>query len=259
MAGKPKPWTKDPVLQSVYFTNPYRENDKTTVWFRENVRDPLREDPAVLFATICFRWFNWIPTGEVLQAEGLLTDWETRKAVTRLGELRAEGRQVFTGAFNISNSGSPKQKVERVCEDYVAPAWKHCRIHMWNRKATLADTHEWLSALPGLGGGGFMAAQVVADLKYTCLLADAPDWWTWCSPGPGSKKGLNLVLGRPPESPYAKGEFLWEINALRERVNDGLKIPPLHAQDVQNCCCEFFKYERSRNEGRAKRGYSGVC
>ncbi len=62
-AGAAKPWTDDEVLQNYFFTSPYRERDKTTTWFRTHVRDPLRDDPAVILATTIFRWFNHIPTG----------------------------------------------------------------------------------------------------------------------------------------------------------------------------------------------------
>jgi hypothetical protein len=34
--GKPKPWTDDPILRDYKFTNPFRENDRGTVWLREN-------------------------------------------------------------------------------------------------------------------------------------------------------------------------------------------------------------------------------
>src|SRR5262245_1677713 len=89
-AGMSPPWTDDEILQSIFFTNPYREHDKTTVWFRENVRDPLRNDPRVLFATIIFRWFNYIPTGEILKETdlqipvrrfGLLEHWQPELAL----------------------------------------------------------------------------------------------------------------------------------------------------------------------------------
>ena len=33
--GLPRPWTTDIILDTYRFTNPFRENDKTTVWFRE--------------------------------------------------------------------------------------------------------------------------------------------------------------------------------------------------------------------------------
>jgi hypothetical protein len=37
------------------------------------------------------------------------------------------------------------------------------------------------------------------------------------------------------------------------------RMPQLHAQDLQNCLCEFDKYERVRlGEGRPKAKYNGV-
>src|SRR5262245_3400851 len=103
LAGKPKPWTDDVVLQTGYFTNPYRENDKTTVWFREHVREPLRDDPQVLLTTIIFRWFNLIATGEFLANEGLLYNWHTPLAKQLLGKRRQEGHKIFTGAYLIQS------------------------------------------------------------------------------------------------------------------------------------------------------------
>jgi hypothetical protein len=102
-AGEPKPWTQDEVLQSWFFTMPHREYDKTTIWFRENLRDPLdslssSDSPRkmdtilknvgsrpgfkgevlttardLLWATIAFRWFNFIPTGQVLMGTHFYT------------------------------------------------------------------------------------------------------------------------------------------------------------------------------------------
>jgi len=42
--GRPKPWTQDKIFLENKFCNPFRENDKTTVWFRENIREPLRDN-----------------------------------------------------------------------------------------------------------------------------------------------------------------------------------------------------------------------
>jgi hypothetical protein len=39
-AGKPKPWTEDPILQRNYFCNVYRELDKTTVCFFATISLP---------------------------------------------------------------------------------------------------------------------------------------------------------------------------------------------------------------------------
>lgn len=280
-AGKPRPWTDDPILQSVYFTNVYREQDKVTTWFRDNIREPMRDDPGVMFATIAFRWFNWPATGDSLRCFsvgkpalpfGLFQRWDTKAAVRVLTALKEAGNQIFTGAYNISNGGSSKPKINRVCEDYIQPVWEanekikrdiFMPMVMGDTSLTLAEAHGYLSQLPGMGGSGFMAAQVVADLKYTAVLENASDWWTWCSPGPGSKKGLALLLGEKPSTstgPRGDSGFSQEIEKLRQVMNRRFagKMPPIHAQDVQNCLCEFFKMERARTEGgRTKRRYNG--
>ncbi len=265
--GKQRPWTDDEVLQSYFFTNSYRETDKVTAWFREHVRDPLKDMGAVVFATIAFRWFNYIPTGALLQHYGLLTQgWDLARAVKCLTSAKEDGVQIFTGAFNISNSGSTKSKINRVCEDYIQPVWED-NVRLVGRltirtadegKLTMQEVHGMLMQYPGLGGSGFMAAQVVADLRYTWVLRDAPDWWSWCSPGPGSRRGLNILLERPVESPIKAAEWNTEIAKLCAVVKARGTMPPMCAQDLQNCLCEFFKYERARQGGGSKRKYRGM-
>jgi hypothetical protein len=273
-AGLPKPWTKDKVIQQVYFTNPYRENDRVTKWYAENIRNKLYKDTRVIFATITFRWFNLPSTGEALMnapdgewpfCQNLLWRWNTKAAVAHLTRLKNQGNKIFTGAFNISNSGSTKPKINRVCEDYIEPVWmnRHTLVEelargAYERKITLAGAQELFMELPGLGGSGFMAAQIVADLKFTKFLENAPDWWTWCSPGPGSIRGLNILLGSSNIKQKVP-KFLWHVNELRKKVNQALPLmPTFSAQDIQNCLCEFSKMVKVREGGRFKRKYKGV-
>ena len=263
-AGFPKPWTNDEILQTQYFTNVRREDDKVTIWFKDNIRGPLQDDPMVVFATIAFRWFNWIPTGEQLLKYptntpcGAFTDWNLQAVLSRLHGLKEHGAQIFTGAFNISNSGSTKPKIDRVCEDYIQPVWEqkdrlYTRIQDVN---SMSQAFAILNNLPGLGGSGFMAGQVVCDLAYTHVLANAPDWHTWCSWGPGSKRGMNRVFGEHED--YAMPRAIWDRNLLylMELTKKRLKLD-LHARDVQNCLCEFGKYERGLEGTRLKRRYNG--
>ena len=80
LRGESWPWTEDKILQEYKFTNPFRENDRTTIWFRENIRDPLRKNPNVLMATVIFRWCNLIHTGETLLKYDLLENWDSEVA-----------------------------------------------------------------------------------------------------------------------------------------------------------------------------------
>jgi hypothetical protein len=277
-AGLPAPWTDDVILQTYFFTNPYRENDKFTVWLRENVRGPLSDDPRVLFAVIAARWFCWAPTVRILMGlnpcpeakgngENLLLEWDTGEALRRLGWFKDEGEQVFTGAFNISNSGSTKPKINRVCEDYIQPAWEACGWEGWiqedlamgayEQKSTMEGAHELLGTLPGMGGGGFMAYEVVCDLRYTPYLEHAPDKLTWSNPGPGAKRGMNVVLGRDPKAPLDRDTWDRESRRLLAEAKQRLRMPPMEMREIEHSLCEMFKYERARLGGGSKRRYNG--
>jgi hypothetical protein len=59
--------------------------------------------------------------------------------------------------------------------------------------------------------GSFQSGQVLANLKYG-QLKSAADWWTFAASGPGSRRGLNRVLGVPQK-----------LNGMRP--NGLIKIP----------------------------------
>jgi hypothetical protein len=266
LCGDPPPWTDDPILQDYWFTNPYREHDKVTKWFRENIREPLRDDPAVLFATICFRWFNRPTTGKVLIERDLLCHWDADFAIEALQEQSKSG-PVFTGAFVIPNSNSTKPKINYICEDVLPKAWERCgpdgdirnQLTDAPNRNRMEQTHKLLGSLPGFGGHGFMAYEVVCDLRYTYLLENAPDKCTWSNPGPGAKRGMNRVMGRPPTSTckdYPQ-RSLEVLQYLRRKLP---KMPPFEMREVEHICCEFDKWERARSGDttmKMKRRYNG--
>jgi hypothetical protein len=108
--------------------------------------------------------------------------------------------------------------------------------------------------------GSFVAAQIVADLKYVPPLKHARDWMTFAAPGPGSKRRLNRVLGRPADAPW-RDDDTWRVGfrRLHEEIKPELErmgLGDLHAQDLQNCLCEMDKYERTGlGEGKPKRRF----
>lgn len=255
---EPKPWTDDEILQSVYFTNPYRENDKTTAWFREAFRGhDSHTNPELIFGTIAFRWFNSIQTGEMLLSHGLLTKWDTVRAIKM---LEAQQGPVFTGAYMIkAGNGPPGCKIRNVCQELGKV---NARIGLITKNVAghdLADAWKEFMKIPHIGP--FMSGQLVADLKYTRVLDSAEDYKDWFSLGPGGARGFNRVHGlpvqdRPPKQPQAK------MRALRDTVNahivpTGMK--PMDCQDVQHCLCELDKYLRVLlNDGmKIKRKYNG--
>ena len=273
-AGAPKPWTDDEVLRSFFFTHPYRELDKVTVWFKENIREPLRDRPEVLFATICFRWFNLPETGNILaelpwtEHQGnLLLHWDPEEALSRLREVRDVRKgQVFTGAFMI-NSPPGRPKLEAIVER-INNVWdnREALKMMWEGRGSysMQDVHKALTQYDGLGG--FMAYEIVCDLRYTAMLEEAPDKMTWCNVGPGARRGLYRVLGVPFEkgnnstSPPPLPNEMDEMRKLLAIAQKRLRgMPSLEMREIEHSLCEADKYCRSlEGDGKLKRTYRGV-
>lgn len=272
-SGKPKPWTDDKVLQTVFFTNPYRENDKTTVWFRKNVRDLLRNNPEVLMATVIFRWFNRPePTGIALANSnsmglryGLLCRWNEKKAIRLLRSLTPP---LFTGAFMIKcGNGPPGSKMPMICRA-ITDVWKR---REWLVKSCEEDCRLqalWQELKKFRGLGGFMAYEIVCDLRYTYLLENASDVDTWTNPGPGCVRGLHRLKGGVPgkgrEDAHRHVKTADRIPVmldLLDTVRKELpKMPHFELREIEHSLCEWDKYERARTGkgGRVKRRYNGV-
>ena len=143
-----KPWTEDPILRDNYFCNVFREDDRTTRWFREQVREPLHYEPAVVWATIVFRWFNYIPTGELIKSI-LLADGSADELETVLRPLQQRGEKLFTGAF-IVKSPNGTDKLSGIL-DCIRAADAFLNREAGRLTNTLEQAHEALQEIPFLG------------------------------------------------------------------------------------------------------------
>jgi hypothetical protein len=262
-AGEPKPWTQDPLLRQFSFTEVFREDDRTTVWLRENVREPLRDSPRVLPAVLIFRWFNRIETGEAIflnKRRGIsafdrfmhTSDIEPmRKAI--IAHCGPTGPFV-TGAYTINtiSAGPNLNKMEGVLK--LIEMWFDAKN--WKRPDTssLQAFCEWCKS-PCLAG--FMVEQVACDLRHTYLLENAPDIMTWTNPGPGCIMGLNRVFGRPVETKLPDSQLIYEMRGLLALSQQPefwpAEWPKWELHEVENICCELNKYQR----GYSRRKYDG--
>jgi hypothetical protein len=256
--ARPKPWTKDPILQRYRFCNIYRELDTVTQWIGNEWRTPHATDKDLWFAMAFARLFN---SPDTLRAVGYPVPWSLSKMKNALQRVERAGNGVFNGAYIVSTNGVSMPKIQYLCERVLEPLWKHREIIRPRAGDTLAAFATRLQQENGFKG--FMAGQVVADLKYAnnSPLSNAVDWHTWAVSGPGSRRGLNRVVGRIVDAPWQERQWHTSLLPLQEQLNNG--IPPvwgmLHAQDVQNCLCEFDKYMRTKlGEGRPKSTYPGV-
>ena len=274
-SGQPKPWTDDEILQKYFFCNVYREADKTTVWFKKNIRDPLKNSPDVVMATIIFRWFN-LPstiksimsfnTRQPTKPFGMLQNWDRTAVYRVLKGLRENGCQIFTGAYMI-NSPANEGKLEAICRR-IDQVWKDRHtILEWVERSynnrSMQGLHSVLTRYEGLGG--FMAYEIVCDLRYTYVLRAAPDKLTWCNPGPGAIRGLyrvfdrDFVKGNNASAPKLPEDWTERTQELLGIVQSRFPtMPTFEMREIEHSLCEADKYSRLLfNDGRAKRTYNG--
>jgi hypothetical protein len=126
-----------------------------------------------------------------------------------------------------------------------------------SRKKSWRVVAERLRLIPGFGGTGFMAKEVLQDLMHTPVLRNAIDQNTWCPAGPGARRGLNRIFQRPVKQHLPEAQALQEMLALFGMAGSALAFfPTLELHDIQFQLCEFDKYERARlGEGRPKALY----
>lgn len=256
--GQPFPWTNDPILKQYRFCNVFREDDKTTVWFKKNIRDILSGGPKVLMATIIFRWFNYIPTGVIL-LDLLLGKWSTKKAAQRLRKIKGK---FTTGAFLV-RSPHGINKIDGLLQ-CIDAAWKmEKQLLIGCGSTSLQEAHATLMDVPCLGR--FMAYEVVTDLRHTQLLGHAHDINSWASAGPGCARGLGWVFRNDPKTfDYAKKSDEFEMVRLMQKLLKKsrsvscwpLSWPDWEMREVEHWLCEYDKYRRGKNGQRLKRKFS---
>lgn len=253
-SGLASPWTKDEILAANRFTNVRREHDKVTVWFRNTLRDPLQERPIpVVLATVVFRTFNLIATGEKLAPMLRAGKWDGSKARA----LLAGQAPVVTGAYIVRTPWGMNKLdgVIKIIDGYLDTEVDLAVTHA----GSLREAHEALITVPYFGH--FTAYEVVSDLRWTCVLRDAPDIMTWANPGPGCLRGMEYILGIPlPQSRANRELCLANMQRLLELSRKQRYWPQDYGQwemrEVEHWLCEFSKYMHAREGKRLKRRFT---
>ena len=262
-SGAPPPWTDDAILRTYRFTNVMREDDRTTRWVRANWTGPHADRPAgeVVFNCGLFRYFGDV---EFMREVGWQTRWgdeEVARVVGIAARRHASGERVFTGAYIVpppraEAESVPKAKAAAICDVVMRGLWgAREELAAVAREGSMERVGTVLMRLPGYGGDGFMAKELLLDLVYALPALAAPvDVDTWCPVGPGARRGLNRLAGRRVE---ARVPFRRLLGEMRGTLRDARgRVPYLRLHDVQFVLCEFDKYERAREGGRMKRKYT---
>ncbi|RKZ72457.1 MAG: hypothetical protein DRQ48_00165 [Gammaproteobacteria bacterium] len=249
-SGQPAPWTKDPVIAGFRFCHIFREDDRTTAWLRENIREPLRDDPVkVAKAVIGFRIFNRITTGELLKPILLRHGWSTKLARKKLTGVAP----LVTGAYMV-RSPYGMNKLTGLLQ-YMDGLIDVRRL----QQPTLQAAHAELLQSPGWGA--FTSYEIICDLMYTSVLENAIDKMTWASPGPGAARGLEWIYGRE-FSRTSQAGIEEQVVLMRKilkssqaKTNWPVEWPAWDMRTVEHTLCEYDKYRRGQLGRRLKRRY----
>jgi putative DNA primase/helicase len=258
-AGQPQPWTDDEILATHRFCNVRRQDDAGTLWVSWNISKAYAGNEYLWLMLCAARLVNWPPSIEALMAEtgawpGPQFDPQVVAAVLqrRLGR----GDKTFSTAYGRGTLKSPKYIAEILGEQFR----NHARMLTLLRQpgTRLATVHAELSQRKGWGGDGFLAYQVLVDLRFTPFLSDAPDRESWCAAGPGTLRGINRMLGRRIDYPLTQAEALDYIRNLYAELRRDFGEINFDLSDVCNVLCETDKYLRAYNKepGTSLRRYN---
>lgn len=266
-SGAPMPWTDDEILRTYKFTNVFREYDWTSAQLIKNFYEPYSDAPLadVLMNAALFRYFG---TFEFAEAVGWNTydrfDFDYIRETARERLLR--GERVFTGAYVITNQGIPDRKENVVVNIFLKGI--HAAIPDLCRE--VQKTRSWksvvqmMSHVPGFGGTGFMAKEILLDTTYTRFWGGyvkngrtvPGDWWSWTPVGPGGRRGAARVAERPRLGEDASLKVIMDLYNDQDRYWPSATWGQLCPHDVQFQLCEFDKYERVRlGEGKPRNKY----
>lgn len=258
------PWTDDPILSTYRFCCVRREDDRVTLWIRQNIRDRFVSHPWLWLMLCIARQINWPDTLAALIAapRGAGGAWpHDEQFLTSimshvLNNRKTRGEKIYTGAYMISApSAKGADKQVYIAETVIGDLWRRRDgFTRWLASGpTLQGTHERIMRSPGWGP--FMAYQAVVDMRFTQLLAGAPDVQTWAAAGPGTLRGLNRIHGRPVKAALSQDQALSEMRAIYRIVQSETGVV-MDFSDVPNALCETDKYLRVKlGEGKPRALY----
>jgi hypothetical protein len=245
-AGQPFPWTDNPILRDYRFCNIDREHDRVTKGITALYREPYRDDPNLWFALLVSRRaVNWPGT---LAELGYPVPWNPERFKDVIRSRQASGQKAYEAqAYKVMVSGQAGEQADLITRRVLTPMWEQRSYYQPRTGDTLASFATRLSEGPFMGG--FYAGQIIADLKYV-QLRDAADWWTFAVSGPGSRRGLDRVMGREPRKYWSEtawyAEFRQLYESTKQRIHEVTGLC-LDAQNEQNALCEFDKFCRLDN------------
>lgn len=251
VAGRPPPWTEDPVLAEHRFTNAYRASDRVSQYLIRNViyaHEQSREE--VFFRVLLFKLFNRIETWELLvDALGEAPSWrafDVERLAGILDTRMATGRRVYSGAYIMP---SPRLGSRRKHKNHLRLLEMMMADRMPARvqaAGSLEEVFKLLRSYPSFGD--FLAFQFAIDLNYSELIDFSE--MEFVVAGPGARDGLRKCF--VDAGGLTDADLIAHVASIAddEFARQGLTFQKLGGErslqliDCQNLFCEIDKYAR---------------
>jgi hypothetical protein len=259
LAGKPAPWTEDPILGRYKFTNTFRVLDRESQTCVKIANSSNRSAEKAFFRVVLFKIFNLTSTWELLCGElgeePLLSNWNPNHYAEILTTARNRGQKIFSSAYmlwadqrkgSIRGPGSKTRMwlntLDQMLRDNVPGS------------IVSANTYEHaVKVLSGYDGiDDFTAQQYATDFSYTPWFRPE-DADAFILPGPGSIDGIAKCFNHR----YSVRECADIIRLIRDSAHElsmqvtGCPPPtlpgidrPMDLIDFQSGFCEVDKYSR---------------
>jgi len=245
MLQLPPPWTENPILRDYKFTNVYRELDRGTLWYKDNIVPLAHGLKELIWLTTMYRLVNRIETFQIAGLPSLGSWPELREHFRKALKTLHWTSTVFTNAHLTLPTRSGKSKIDT----YISSLdWLHKHISGLADVIAVCkipgDVFQLLHTIPGVGD--FIAYEIWCDL----VLAKAIQFTEndFVNPGPGCKTGLKCIF------PTLDGrENYIEKIKLLQREQDRhfkrlgldfqyLRGTPMTLRSIEHSLCEFSKY-----------------
>ncbi|KAJ4481024.1 hypothetical protein J3R30DRAFT_3287712 [Lentinula aciculospora] len=256
-AGKPAPWTEDPIMQTKFFCNTYRVLDKTSQFIITKVIQEGSQKPVeIVFRVFLFNIFTKIETWQWLEQKLGTITWKdyNQESYIKVLEERARAHTLYTGAFQ---SPGPKWDFPETYKNHLLLL--ECFMNndlagKLQKFKSMEEGYAFIASFPSMGD--FKSYQLLLNLSYSSVINFSGK--DFVIPGIGAVSGLGKMFGKSIEN-VAKYDPNIRIAVIRYMMETqqqhfhrlGLEFSglgpnhlPMELADIEHAICEVDKYAR---------------
>ena len=238
------PWSDDPILQRVHFTNIYPQLDRGHQYLINHII-PTYKIRDQIFRIMVYRAFNNIDSWKLIEPYITMKTFDSDKILDRLEQRKLLGHKIFTGAYMVTGTrfAGSDNKLTNYAKGLLPSVFDELKRKKYAARIidaeTLEETFHIFHEMTGVGK--FNAYILATDMAYTGIKPYSLD--DWSNAGPGAIKALKLMY------PNTRANWLMHMKDLQKKQDKYLNkdFPYYNNQRLALDCielslCEFQKY-----------------